>query len=254
MRAALTSRAFNRRMVGAGLLRRPARGGGASLPPPMYGLTNFAVSQVARTPNPGGVAGSTGFHVTWVGKLSSEVTAGMMAARGVGFGGGWLLQKLTTNIQLRVVLASGTLTSSPTYTVVASDVDKLMTVCGTYDGTTIRLYIDGVEIGSGTATTGGYTPYVSFMYIGSWENNSIPLTTGTIAGMGGGDTVPTLANIAAWHAATKAARAIVDMPGAGGDHLWPVVNVSPVADTIGADPVSLVGGVTMVAFQPNWRS
>jgi len=71
-----------------------------------------------------------------------------------------------TQIQMLIRNASGVLVTA-TENVGEVSINKWVSVIGTYDGSNIRLYYNGVELGSGTAQTGSIETSTASLKIGS---------------------------------------------------------------------------------------
>lgn len=128
-----------------------------NLPAPWKGSTTMTVAYIYR-----------------VRALPSANSSFPYVIDGRGSGGGWLVYSYAAGNWIRWDITDSVgLKESPVYTHVAGDVGKVICSLATYDGSTLRHYINGAEQGSGTAASG----YASF------ASNTQSLTLG---GQGGG--------------------------------------------------------------------
>lgn len=131
---------------------------------------------------------------------------------------GWVFN-LTVAGTLRLTIYDGAaaLKHTPTF---ATTNGKFYVATATYDGTTLRLYVNGTEVGSGTASTGYTTPSVNKGAIGKKSsaggNAAVDIT---IFGCAFSDTtVLTADEVAAHWVASQSAGGVV--PFRGVESLW----------------------------------
>lgn len=186
-----------------------------------FGVYGFSISSYLATANPGGIAGvSTGFWFCWYGVV---YTTGIscIVARGNNTGtAGWQLDILGSSaLTLSVANGSGSGVNAPTKTLVASDLGIPCVIHGVHDGSSVRLYFNGVEVGSGTAIT-GYTALAAAMTVGVRGVPDVPSVT-TAFGVVGGHAVATAADVLA-HAQSILATGRIQPIQGKTDHLWDV--------------------------------
>jgi hypothetical protein len=230
-------------------------------PGPLWGVQGFTTANYYQSVSAtGGIPGvDTGF---WLGLLMrvDALTPGVaryIASRLVS--NGWQFNLSTTHL-LSVTFTNGAGASinTPSSTVQAADVGKVMYLAGVHEGPAnlIKLYRNKSLIGSAAIT--GYTPGSSPMLVGRRSAGSTPFPSGTIFGMCGGHFVPTLAEIEAQADAIKLANDIVEIPGKTSG-LWSVkqdrVGGSAPAlldDKIAADDLKITGAPVLVNASATW--
>lgn len=223
-------------------------------PRAIVGATSFAPGIVLNTAVGQGIRGSAaGFFAACVIKLSSANVVSSAYGR-CYFPGGWLMYKWGANSLAGLLInGAGGAVLSPIYTTTASDVGVYTSVVVTSDGSIIRLYVNGAQVGAGNAHVGYTLP----------NAGTVPCMMGNVAtdlashvGLIGGDgaaSIPTLAQIQAWNLKVKNAGRVSAMDGVTTDHAWPVLAIPP-PDTIGADNMVSVGSPTLTRdFNPRWR-
>lgn len=133
-----------------------------------------------------------------------------------GPGQGWLLRSITTNSALSFIVANSSngFVFSPSLSIAASDVGKLIAVYGVHDGSNLRMYAKRVQQGAGTSIT-GFSASANALRLGRHNTDAGINADGIIVwGFGGGDgVVPTLAEIQANHDAVMADEDVVSIPG-----------------------------------------
>lgn len=157
---------------------------------------------------------------------------------------GFTLHRDTGNI-LSASIGNGSKVMSPPYDATSITSDGVYhSFVGTYDGATLRLYVDGVEVGSGTATSGYTRPSdgigIHELSAGFQYANAISLGAVICS-----DVMDT-AGIAAWHTSVKSLNSMqafgsgtnyVYDVGTGipnKDGLWPSVGGGPSLSRAGA--------------------
>lgn len=147
---------------------------------------------------------STGnFHISCLFKVDSQDVASatrvFLSCAPVGGGNfGWRFRTTTTNsaISFTAYNSVGTAVVSPSYTIPASMVGETIHAVGVIDGSFIRLYINGTEVGSGTVMTSYNYPINGVVRVGR-EVISVTGAEGSVIvyGVEGGNSVPTTTEI-----------------------------------------------------------
>jgi len=189
---------------------------------------------------------NTGFWIAAMVRVNSLPSASGVVASCYAVGRGWILQSFTsTTFRAYFHNGAGTLVSSTPFTVVAADVGRTMLVVYTYDGANnIQGYRRRVSLGAAACV--GYTPATAAerASIGVVSpDSSAPLLWADVIGFSSGTGVPALADVQAWDTASKLARAMTPMGGAGVavTDLWRAEDWSP-----GNDWTANVGGKVLV--------
>lgn len=160
------------------------------------------------------VGGSTALSVACVFRLNALPSADeglICAGRGssdIALTRGWMLyNQSTANTRGAIKLSGGGTNYTDSNNWAAGDVDKIHRLVMTYDGTTQRLYRNGVEIGTGAAAsgtldraTGSDRLTIGYTYL---RTNTHDLDV-DIIGFGIDDAVMSGANVATWDAAVQA--------------------------------------------------
>lgn len=212
-------RACSRRVAYRSSRRGSARGGGPVGPTSLVGVsgavaaTNYYQSVSGEGP-PGGDA-YTFWVLLW--DRADASSTHVVAARSTSSGGtqGWRFVVSSAGaITFRVGNGSASVLS-PAYTLGAADLSAWTVFHGVIDvsGGFLRLYRNGVQVGSGTALA-AYSPQATNTAIASRNNGGEPLTRGEVGGMGAVDAVMSGAEIAAHYASIVAAGRSV-LPGVG---------------------------------------
>jgi hypothetical protein len=230
-----------------------------------YGYAGWSALGVYNTASGSGIAGAgAGFWTRAVVRVDSQASTAsrIITGRFSGAPGGWQLRcdGFCDSLYFRAVNGAATFIASPTFTVTAAMVGKLIDLWGVHDGSVLRTYVNGVETGSGTAIT-GYTAGAAAHSIGARDNQTLQATNMTIFGVAGGVGVPSLAEIQAAYAAAKLAGDVTQVSGKT-DHLWSVSQQSKTAvqnslsDRVGADTATIFGATTGLTLQsttnPAW--
>lgn len=219
-----------------------------------------------RTANPGGIAGTaSGFFAAALFRFVSTPasSARALCGRSNNSNAGWYIYAGATHNQLycRMFNGVGTSVNSPIYSVVAGDLDKVCGVVAVHDGSYVRLYVNRVEVGSGTAIV-GYTAHAQGTEIGGQGNGAgaynISSNSGPcqLFGVTGGAGIPSLANVQAWFDACKSNYTCSAMPSVGSEHRWLCTSAtSPIADvgTVPEDASYTPSGMSVVTLSnPTW--
>jgi len=158
---------------------------------PLMGLSGFTDANHYETANGEGLRGSTSMTVAAL-CLQDSLTAAVVVIASTRDPDGWQLQRHTAQGGYRFAIdnGAGTFVSSPVRSQTASENGKWFVLHGTYDGTTVRLYFNGAEVGSGTATS-GYTASAGTvrMRVGGLSIDGFAATGITIGGISGSDSV-----------------------------------------------------------------
>jgi hypothetical protein len=226
-------------------------------------VQSLSTSNFYTTASPGGVAGdAAGFWVQVLFTVDSQAVASASRMLTARFStNGYQLFTTTTNAGLLFQVADGgsVTRSSPSYTIQASDVGKVLHAVGVFDNTNnkVRLYVNRAEVSAGNACT-GYTAFSGAQFIGK-RSAGTPADNCTIFGAGGGAGIPSLAEIQALADAIKAGRDIQAITGKT-DHLWSVTRdvaagavPTTITDRSGSDTQTKNGSPTLVTVaNPTW--
>lgn len=228
--------------------------------PSVLGFDNFSSSKFFNGGAliPGDAAGfgvALAVHV----RSTPSGAADYLIMSGSGAIRGWSLRMgAGPALSFQVANGVGALILSPTSAIGAADIGKTLLFVGVFTGAVVRLYRAGVQVGAGTAIV-GYTPptgadVTSIGISNTGEANSLRWC-GAVVFTG----VPTLADIAAWGEATKAAGAVQQMGGAGvvNTNRWRPIDSptapNPWVDDIGSLSVPRTGIIVPVPFTPAWE-
>jgi hypothetical protein len=126
----------------------------------------------------------------------------------------------SANLGFQFANGAGSPVGSNLKTITASELGVDIVVHGVHDGTFLRFYFNGVEIGSPVSIT-GYTAFASDMRVGRYPDDASPLpSTNFISfGVAGGHYVPSAAEVAANAQAILATGRMQAIPGKT-DHLY----------------------------------
>lgn len=212
----------------------------------MYGIGSIDNDTSLTTAAPGGTAGdAAGFGIGMLVRPLSFAAQAWAARRVVG-SLGWIHgQSTATLYRFACYDGASALVNSPTFDITAY-ANKVISIFGLHDGSLVRIFLNGVEVGAGTAIT-GYSPAPAAATSFGGAGSTTPQFDffGTIGVLG----VPTAGNILEWHNRCRIARRCVDMPGVPGEHMWPArQSLAAPLDVIGSDNLSLAGsGHTFIA-------
>jgi hypothetical protein len=152
----------------------------------------------------------------------------VMLMRGALGGGVGQKHGVFTNngaIYFRIYDASGTLYGAPTPTLGSSYNGQMVTLCWTYNSPTLRTFVNGVQYGADTNTTGGITAIADGVYGGS--DICVGLNGDGLFNSGGNrndslwymgialshSTALSVAQVASWHESVKRTGAVSSYPG-----------------------------------------
>lgn len=204
------------------------------------GVSGFSNPIYAQTASPGGFAGQSGCYVALVCRPTALGNGNYWLTR-LGASAGWgILQNGASTVCFRAANGSGTLVSSPSYTATAN---TLLAVVGVHDGSNLRLYVNGAEVGSGTAIT-GYTAHSNRTYIGAAGSASAFLD---FFGAYCGNSVPSADQISAWYLALRSANRVIDVPGQSATVAWLPSSSATIINEIGAQTLTVTGGTVTLA-------
>lgn len=235
-------------------------GGGARTLDAFTGFTDTGADFLRTQVNDEGLVGSTSFSVAVLFRLTSAADTAWLGATNNASGNGWSLYHNGTDWRFRMDDGVGTDITSPTTNAPAVGTTNLFV--GVHDGTKLRLYLNGSEVGSGTSIT-GYTANSGVkQQIGiRLTTNAGAFDTGDICGMCGSDSD-------AWSAAeistlwddTKAGYALATVAGKT-ERLWTAAGRTsvpdPVPDDVGSEDMEHIAGgsgLSIVSFVPAWGS
>jgi hypothetical protein len=230
----------------------------------VYGISGWTAANYYETASPGGIAGvDTGFGVWGLIRVDSQAVASATRRifnRSSSSATGWFVRTGTTNATLVFGAASGAGvgTTAPAYTITAGDVGKVIGFVGVHDGSNLRLYVNRVEVGSGTAIT-GYTPQSTATRIGARNTGLEPADNITILGCAGGHGVPSLAEVQALFDLMKSSCDVRSISGKTSS-LWSAKRdfagtTAPATldDKSGSEDMSRVGSaLTASSWVPSW--
>ena len=176
----------------------------------LIGATGFTTGDRYATTAPGGEAGVVGgFWAAALFKLS--VQSGNRVITGTISGtAGWSIDTAAgppTAIVMTATNGVPGFVEAPRYTILPADLGKIMMAVGVHDGSNVRLYVNRLEVGTGTAIT-GYTAGSGAQGIGA-RGAGGAFTGGTIFGVTAGRGTKTLAQIQAMFDDVKIARDIL---------------------------------------------
>lgn len=170
-----------------------------------------------------------------------------------------LMCEVNGTIDFTIATPSGNV-SSPSYTFVGGDVGKDILFHGTYDGSFVRLYRQGIEVGNGTAASGYIAPThpAGHISLGAYNSSNRPYNISLI-GIGSSDTT-VIADPLAHLNACKAAGNLIAFPGC--THMWRMSDapggVTPLPALVGPLDMTWAGGrVTPFFFKyltPDWAA
>lgn len=159
-----------------------------------YGARGFSTANYLATANLGGIAGIVaGFHVVWYG-IVYATTTGALFCRGY-FGAGWQILSVGGVVLFSAVDGASVGTNAPARTWSSGDFGIPCVIHGVHDGSKVRLYFNGVEVGTGTNIT-GFTPMATSTFIGVRSQLDNPASAASAFGAAGGHFVPTAVEIA----------------------------------------------------------
>jgi hypothetical protein len=221
---------------------------------------------VASADSINGISGSGTFHVQALIRVDTQTVPSavrpFLSLGGFSNGrfNGWKFRTTSTNSSLSFGSYStiGALTEAPAYTVSSSVVGSILHICGVHDGTSVRFYVNGQEIGTGTAISGYSFPTSENFGIGLDNNTAGSILTGeiTVFGVAGGNTVPTADEIYQAYVSSVRQADIVSIP-AKTEHLWSVKQSqngsapSPLRDQIGTGNLTRNGTPILAVAPPD---
>lgn len=233
--------------------RRGALSHGPLGNPTAYGISGWTTARLLRSAINVGLPGTANTPL-WreiVLRIDSQAVASATRYIGSYFTGnnGWRLLTTGTNGSLTFDIIDATVNfrTAPAYTITAGAVGKLIVAYGWWDGSDVRLAVNGAQVGAQTASATYAAPTAGNTVLGQRSNSTLPADGVTILGMRGGDGVKTasdaLASFAAWQATarlsiTGAARAWC----VGTSQAGSVPN--PLPDLGGVDNLTWSDGVT----------
>jgi hypothetical protein len=234
-------------------------GAGTCMPRAMYGVIGSADFDGYTTEGVAGFAGTPqGFWVAALVHLPAKpMHATAIAGRG-NFPGGWVLVSHQGQFQLQLGVLNGTVSqssASPICPAKAEDVGKTHLVVGVFDGSSVRIYLDGELVGAPQAAV--FAPYeLPFMVSGRPDNQFYANRDYLIAGVMAGRDTPTLMEVVDLFGRVKAERKLEAIPGKT-ERLWSfdAAGDAPerVADSItGGDPLLRKGSMRRERFVPSF--
>jgi hypothetical protein len=232
--------------------RGGARGVGSGGGPvrPMLGLRGFTASTDYASTATGIAGDAAGFWKAVLFSPDSQAVASAsrtLDSKIAGTPNGYEFRTTGTHSALVFSATSGAggFISAPSFTLTAGHMGKDVLAVGVHTGSVLRLYVDAVESGSGTAIT-GYTASANAQRMGGRAINTQPASDTVIYGCAGGHGVPSLAQVQQYFADVKAARALVAMAGVTTGGAWNVVSATSVVDSVAADNMTVTGTLTLV--------
>ncbi|MFM2415330.1 MAG: hypothetical protein RL385_53 [Pseudomonadota bacterium] len=234
-------------------------GAGTCMPRAMYGVIGSAEFDGYTSEGVAGFAGTPqGFWVAALVHLPAQPTHSTAIAGRGNFPGGWVLVSHQGQFQLQLGVLNGTVSqssASPICPAKPEDVGKTHLVVGVFDGTSVRIYLDGDLVGAPQPAV--FAPYeVPFMVSGRPDNQFYANRDYIIAGFMAGRAAPTLMEVVALFERVKAERKLEPIP-AKTERLWSfdAAGDAPerVVDSItGGDPLLRKGSLRRERFVPNF--
>lgn len=185
-------------------------------------------------------------------KMDSQPSGARYALRSVTASAGFLLGCVSSAGTLRFGCYwnnAGTpaFASSPVYNVQLSDYGKIKLLVGVNEGSALKFYLDGVQIGTATAFANYLVPSDTNRLGERWD-------CGAIFGAAGGHAVPTAQQVSAFAAAVKAAGRMVVMPGVQTDHVWNTTTGSASVDEVAGagGTLAVTGALSSVRHTAAW--
>jgi hypothetical protein len=215
-----------------------------------------------------GITGSGNFWVTCMFSVDSQAVTSQnryMLNHGIANTSGWYMRTLGQNGTLSFAIHDNNAVArtAPSYTIQATDVNKVIVATGYHSVTGVHLNVNGADVGSNTITN-GYRESNSSMFIGRYLGSTVSLSGAVkVYGVcGGSGSFPTSEELVAQYEAIKAAGDIVGIPGKT-HHLYSIktdaVNSGSVpgiiSDQVGTSSLSKVGSPVLIQdLGPNIRS
>lgn len=255
-----------------GLTRWLSAASGVAMPTPLpswYGLNGYSVVW-HRTANLVGLIGSVaGFWAAQVLRIDTQAVANaprfILNAFQGGGSNGWDQRTNTTNaaFQFGAYFGAGSYVAAPVRTIAAGDVGKLALVVGVYDAAAqkMRLYVNGVQSGTGTTIATAYRPSAGSAptaWGGRADGGSLPPgpSISLFSVCGGNGFVPSDAELLAQFQNTRDSQVLQPIAGKT-TSMWQFPSVwptSPIVDTISGADATLGGGstaaLTLVTIPP----
>lgn len=214
------------------------------------GVDGFPANGSAYLTTTGGTAGTAaGFwYAAWC-KVNSQTvgSATRYLVRPVSATSGGYIRCGGTNTNFSFLVYDNALSAiiSPVYTMTSADVGRHTLVVAVHDGSFLRLYVNGVEIGAGTAITGYSVPTAT-------QRFGDGLDGATIFGVAEGLGVPSLGEIQTLGSSIRASARMQGIPGKTA-HLWNMEAPGTIADEQGSSNVTVVGsGLTSLRHTAAW--
>ena len=221
--------------------------------PTAYGISGWTTARRLLTASNAGLPGTlnTAFWRECVLRIDSQAVASasrFLASYFTG-GTGWRLTTSGTNgsLQFDVIDAGVVVRAAPVYTIAAGAVGKLIVAYGWWDGSDVRLAVNGVEVGTGTACATYAAPGSSQTVLGQRSIGTAAADGVTILGLRGGDGAKTaadaLSSFQAWLAVSR-------LTASGAARAWCVgtsqagAAPNPLPDLAAVDNMTWSDGVT----------
>lgn len=225
---------------------------GAPIPAPMLALTDLKFGSYCITATSGvGWPGSIGgFYLAALIQLEQFIDQQYFFGHWFPYGN--LLYEPSAGYLAFICAKSGpTYVFSPFFEIPNSMLHKVISLVGVLDSVAlkVRLYVNGVEVGSGTSTD-GYLPGDQYSYMYGQSTPPLEPNTNKIYGcVYGNNAVPSASDISTWHALCKTNRMVMEMPNVNNHGLWRISedsDVNGVSDLIGSADLSTVYGTPAV--------
>lgn len=224
------------------------------MPSPMYCIADISGGHLQTIP---GIGFPGGVYSWYVGSLflidafPAGVDQSYFVMNFGGASGGHILyQIVSTQLTFLIVQPGGAFAVSPFYTMSSSELHKIMSIVGVVDAVSakLRLYVNGIQIGTGETITGYLPNAANPSRIGSNTADNAYKVYGAVYGTN--PTPPTAQNVLDWHLACKSNRKV--MPMGGGyptDGMWRIdanSAVSGAPDLIGSADFDVIAGTVTV--------
>ena len=214
-----------------------------------------ASNYFTTSPGTGIVGQQAGFHVqAWMWFETTAVNSTKPIIDTVGgtpANRGWRFATGTTNTTLNFGCydtSTSTTKTSPSWTVVTG---RPVHVVGMIRSNAVRLFVDGVQVGTGTAIATFGTATSPIMTVGRrmQDTNSVVGTVRVLGGIAGGHYAPSDAEVLAAYQAGLSGKTVSHISGGTAQAQWLFQRGSvpaSIAATVGSDVLTTVGAPTSI--------
>jgi hypothetical protein len=218
--------------------------------PVLQGVADLSIANYFATAAGAGVRGANGVGV-WMDALirPDAVPAAFQVitqAITTGTFGGWSIDSASGGAAFAPRAGQGaSVVIGPTRTIAAADVGKLMLFGGTVDGALVRTFVNGAEVGAGSALVGYAAAAGTKAQTVGQDSGTGGAASFSMFGTAGGNVAQTAANQAARAAAIKAAGRYIATGGATPTHGWAIDGTDATfSDLVGSDVLTRQGTLT----------